>query len=94
MLIDKILLSVCIENYCVIIKTLYDALEKVDSVDVKDTENITVTAGGVKVRLGQREDLDQKIRTMKEILAQLGEDERGTLDISDLSKPIIFKYLT
>ena len=74
--------------------TLYDALEKVDSVDVKDTENITVTAGGVKVRLGQREDLDQKIRTMKEILAQLGEEERGTLDISDLSKPIIFKYLT
>lgn len=74
--------------------TLYDALEKVDSVDVKDTDNITVTAGGVKVRLGRKEDLDQKIRTMKEVLAQIGEDERGTLDISDLSKPIIFKYLT
>ncbi len=74
--------------------TLYDALEKVDSVDVKDTGNITVTSGGVKVRLGGRDDLDQKIRTMKEVLAQIGEEERGTLDISDLSKPIIFKYLT
>jgi len=74
--------------------TLYDALEKVDSVDVKDIENITVTAGGVKVKLGGRDDLDQKIRTMKEVLAQIGEEERGTLDISDLSKPIIFKYLT
>ena len=68
--------------------------EKVDSVDVKDIENITVTAGGVKVKLGGRDDLDQKIRTMKEVLAQIGEEERGTLDISDLSKPIIFKYLT
>ena len=74
--------------------TLHDALEKVDSVNVSDVDNITVTSGGVKVKLGENYDLEQKIRTMKEILAQLKDEDRGTLDLSDLSKPIVFKYLT
>lgn len=74
--------------------TLYDALDEVDSVNVSDKDNIVITAGGVTVKLGDMSELDQKIRTMREILKEIGEDERGTLDISDLSKPLIFKYLT
>lgn len=74
--------------------TAYEAADIIDSVDVKDIENIVVTSGSVTVKLGDKDDLDQKIRMMKEILSQIGEEERGTLDLSDLSKPIIFKYLT
>ncbi len=74
--------------------TRHEALDKVDSVDVKDVRNVIVTAGGVTVKLGDMDDIDRKIKTMREILKEIGEDERGTLDISDLSKPLIFKYLT
>lgn len=76
------------------ILTKYDALEEVDSVDVKDISNILITCGSVKVKIGTTRELDQKIRIMHEILKELTEDDRGTLDLSDLSKPLIFKYLT
>lgn len=76
------------------ILTKYDALEDVDSVDVKDVNNILIVCGSVQVKIGTTRELDQKIRIMHEILKQLTEDDRGTLDLTDLSKPLIFKYLT
>jgi len=61
---------------------------------VSDTENIIAYVKKIEVNLGDVSNSDQKIRTMGEIIKQIPEGDRGTLDLSDISKPIIFKYLT
>ena len=48
----------------------------------------------VEVNLGDMSNGDRKIRTMAEVIKNINENDRGSLDLSDLSKPIIFKYLT
>ena len=48
----------------------------------------------MQIHLGSMENGDQKIRMMAEILKTIPEEDRGSLDLSDLSKPIVFQYLT
>ena len=74
--------------------TKYNLLDMVVNIDVSDTKNIKATVNKVEVTLGEITDIDQKIRTMTEIIKNIPEKDRGTLDLSDLSKPWVFKYLT
>jgi len=74
--------------------TKYELLDNVLRIDVSDTENIIAYVKKIEVNLGDVSNSDQKIRTMGEIIKQIPEGDRGTLDLSDISKPIIFKYLT
>ena len=74
--------------------TKYEMLDMVVELDVSDTSNIKAFVNQVEVNLGTISDYDTKVRTMCEIVKQIPENDRGTLDLSDLSKPIVFKYLT
>ena len=74
--------------------TKYEMLDLVVSIDVSDPENVRAYSGNIEVLLGDIKDCDKKIRIMEETLKKIPEGDRGTLDLSDLSKPIIFKYLT
>lgn len=74
--------------------TKYEILDTVMEIDVSRPERITAKAGKVIVILGGIEDLDTKIRTMKEALGSISDEYAGTLDLSDTTKPIIFKYMT
>ena len=74
--------------------TKYEMLDLVVSIDVSDPENVRAYSGNIEVLLGNIKDCDKKIRVMEETLKKIPEGDRGTLDLSDLSKPIIFKYLT
>ena len=38
--------------------------------------------------------MEEKIKTMSEAVKEIPDGDRGTLDLRDLSKPIIFKYST
>lgn len=71
----------------------YNLLDIVVRIDVSDTENIYAKMNNIDVLLGNIEDCDEKIRLMSEIVKQIPENDKGTLDLRDLSKPIIFKYL-
>lgn len=72
----------------------YELLDHVLEVDVSDANNIVVFVNGVQVYLGDVERIDQKVRYMAEIIATIPEEDRGSLDLSDLDKPLIFQYLT
>ena len=74
--------------------TKYEMLDMVVELDVSDTSNIKAYVNKVEVNLGTISDYDTKVRTMCEIVKQIPENDRGSLDLSDLSKPIVFKYLT
>ena len=62
-------------------------------VDVSNTSDIYATVNQVQVHLGTMDNMDQKIRTMAAVVVTIPEEDRGTLDLSDLSKPIVFQYL-
>ncbi len=72
----------------------YELLDHVLEVDVSDANDIVIHVNGVQVSLGDVDRIDQKIRYMAEIVATIPEEDRGTLDLSDLDKPLIFQYLT
>ncbi|MBR5467718.1 MAG: hypothetical protein IKU80_00645, partial [Firmicutes bacterium] len=74
--------------------TKYDLLDNVVRIDVSDTNNIIAHVKKIEINLGDISDSDQKIRAMGEIIKQIPEGDRGTLDLSDVTKPIVFKYLT
>jgi len=74
--------------------TKYELLDTVLKIDVSDTKNIKAFVNKIEVNLGDISNSDQKIRTMAEIIKKIPEGDRGTLDLSDLSKPLVFKYLT
>jgi cell division septal protein FtsQ len=74
--------------------TKYNLLNMTVSIDVSDTKNITARVKNVDVNLGDISNIDQKIRVMAQVMQKLKDNDRGTLDLSDLSRPIIFKYLT
>lgn len=87
------------ESFDVIVKiaqmmTKYNLLDIVVEVDVSDPHNILAYVNKVDVTLGDIADCDEKIRTMAECIKNIPEGDRGTLDLSDMSKPIVFKYLT
>ena len=64
------------------------------TVNVADTNNIYAYINNIKILLGDTTRIDEKITTAIEAVNQLEENDRGTLDVSNLSKPIIFKYAT
>ena len=72
----------------------YELLDIVVKIDVSDTSKVMAYVNNIEVNLGDMSNGDQKIRTMAEVVKNLGQNDRGVLDLSDLSKPIIFKYLT
>jgi len=74
--------------------TKYELLDMTVSLDVSDTKNIKAHVKNVDVNLGDITNIDQKIRIMAQVIQKLKENDRGTLDLTDVSKPIIFKYLT
>lgn len=72
----------------------YDVLDKKVSINVADSENIYAYVDNIKVLLGDTSRMEEKIKTMSEAVAEIPEGDMGTLDLQDLSKPIIFKYST
>ena len=74
--------------------TKYDLLDLVVELDVSDPDQIKAYVNQVEINLGDISDYDAKIRTMAEIIREIPEQDRGTLDLSDLSKPLVFQYLT
>lgn len=72
----------------------YDLLDMVVEIDVTDPKDVYAYVNKVEIRLGEMQDADQKVRIMGEIMRTISEEDRGTLDLRDLSKPIIFQYLT
>lgn len=72
----------------------YNLLDLVVEIDVTDPKEIYANVNKVEIRLGDMKDSDQKVRIMGEIMKTIPKEDRGTLDLRDLSKPIIFQYLT
>ena len=72
----------------------YDMLDKKISINVADSDNIYAYIDNIKVLLGDTARMEEKIKTMSEAVAEIPDGDRGTLDLRDLSKPIIFKYTT
>ena len=72
----------------------YELLDIVVKIDVSDTDKIMAFVNKIEINLGDMSNGDQKIRTMAEVVKNIASNDRGTLDLSDLSKPIVFKYLT
>ena len=62
--------------------------------DVSDPSDVYVRIRQVEVHLGSTNDSDQKVRILAQIIQTIPEEDRGTLDLFDLSKPIVFRYLT
>ncbi len=72
----------------------YNLLNLVVKIDVTDAESVYAYINKVEIRLGDMKDADQKVRIIGEIMKTIPEEDRGTLDLRDLKKPIIFQYLT
>lgn len=74
--------------------TKYQLLDMVVKVDVSDPKDVHAYVNKVDILLGDIVNCDQKVKTMSEILKKIPEKDRGTLDLRDMSKPIVFRYLT
>lgn len=72
----------------------YEVEGKKVSVNVADCDNLYAYIDNIKVLLGDTSRMEEKIKTMAEAVAEIPEGDMGTLDLQDLSKPIIFKYST
>lgn len=72
----------------------YELLDLVVEIDVTNPKDIFAEVNQVQIHLGGMDNGDQKIRMMAEIMKTIPEEDRGSLDLSDLSKPIVFQYLT
>lgn len=61
-------------------------IESINEVDISDLQNITlVYEKRIKINLGNSEDIDYKILTLKEILKnKISKTEKGTLNLKDL----------
>lgn len=72
----------------------YNLLDIVVEIDVSNPQDIYAYVNKVEIHLGSMEGGDQKIRVMAEIVKTIPEGDRGTLDLRDLNKPLVFQYLT
>ena len=75
----------------------YGLDEKViNKIDVANLDDIHLYTNNVDVAFGSHKDADKKIRTLKEILANLhvAENIKGLLDIRVISRQYIFTVLT
>ena len=71
----------------------YDLSDFAVTIDVSDLNEITASVNQIQVQLGNMENMDQKIRNMAQIVQTIPENDRGTLDLHDLSD-MRFEYLT
>ncbi len=72
----------------------YNLLEMAMYIDVSDEKNITAKINEVTILFGSEDSLDEKIRIMSEIIKTIPEEDKGTLDLRDLNKQIVFSYIT
>lgn len=72
----------------------YGVLDNAVLINVSDTQNLYAYIDNIKVLLADNSRMEEKIKTMAEAVKEIPEGDRGTLDLTDLSKPIIFKYTT
>lgn len=63
-------------------------------IDVTDPQNIIANINQVEIRFGSVENCEQKMAYLSQILDKIPENDRGVLDLSDMSKPIVFQYLS
>lgn len=72
----------------------YELLDIAMQIDVSDPKNVYADVNQVQFRLGEMDNGDQKIRAMVEVVKTIPKEDRGTMDLSDLTKPMVFQYLT
>ena len=75
----------------------YELLDIVVEIDVSNPKSIYAYVNQVQIILGDLENGDTKIRYMAEVMKTIPEEDRGTLDLSELDKPngtVVFRYLT
>ena len=75
----------------------YELLDLVVEIDVSNPKNIYAYVNQVQIILGDMENGDTKIRYMAEVMKTIPEEDRGTLDLSELDKrngTVVFRYLT
>ena len=75
----------------------YELLDLVVELDISNMKSICAYVNQVQIILGDLENGDTKIRYMAEIMKTIPEEDRGTLDLSELDKPngtVVFRYLT
>lgn len=74
--------------------TKYELLNNIMEIDVNDPENITASINQIEIRFGSIENCEQKMAYLAQILSTIPEKDRGVLDLSDMSRPIVFRYLS
>ncbi len=74
--------------------TKYELLSNIMEIDVDDPANITASINQVEIQFGSVENCEQKMAYLAQILSTIPEKDRGILDLSDMSKPIVFRYLS
>lgn len=74
--------------------TKYELLNNIMEIDVDDPENITASINQIEIRFGSVENCEQKMAYLSQILSTIPEKDRGVLDLSDMSRPIVFRYLS
>ncbi|NLP46284.1 MAG: FtsQ-type POTRA domain-containing protein [Epulopiscium sp.] len=72
----------------------YDILDKMVKIDINSSKDIQLQIGNIHVLLGGIQEYDYKIRALLQILKYIPKEDKGFLDLSDTSKPFVFKYLT
>lgn len=72
----------------------YELLSNIMEIDVDDPENITASINQVEIQFGSVENCEQKMAYLAQILSTIPEKDRGILDLSDMNKPIVFRYLS
>ncbi len=75
----------------------YELLDLVVEIDVSDPDDMYAYVNQVQIHLGNMKNGDTKIKYMAEVMKTIPEEDRGTLDLSELDKPngsVVFRYLT
>lgn len=75
----------------------YEVLDLVVEIDVSNPSDVYAYVNQVQIHLGDMENGDMKMKYMAEIMKTIPEEDRGTLDLSELDKPngsVVFRYLT
>ena len=64
----------------------YRGIDSINQIDVSDLQNITLMyENRIKINIGNKEDMDYKILTLKEIInTKISKGERGVLNLKDL----------
>ena len=73
--------------------TKYELLDSILEIDVSDPQNITASINKIEIQFGSIENCEQKMAYLSQIVETIPENDRGLLDLSDMTKPIVFKYM-